>query len=83
VSTEVLDQYVGVYVNPEAPVKFTVTRKGTTLYVQPGKETPAAIEAITQNKFQIEGAATFEFDTTKKTMTIKRRQGERVFTKEN
>ena len=35
VSPEVLDKYVGVYSIPEAPAKFTITRDGATLFVQP------------------------------------------------
>jgi D-alanyl-D-alanine carboxypeptidase len=83
VSPEVLDKYVGVYSSPEAPVKFTITRKGTTLYVQPGAESAAPFEAIAQDKFQIEGAVIIEFDAAKKQMTVKRRGGTRIFTKDN
>ena len=83
VSPEVLDKYVGVYSSPDAPVKFTITRDGTTLYVRPGAESAAPLEAMAQDKFQIEGAVIIEFDAAKKQMTIKRRGGERIFTKEN
>jgi D-alanyl-D-alanine carboxypeptidase len=83
VSPEVLDKYVGVYSSPAAPVKFTITRQGATLFVQPGSESAAPLEATAENKFQIEGAATFEFDAAKNQMIIKRRGGqERVLTKE-
>ena len=82
VSPEVLDKYVGVYSNPEAPVKFTISRQGTTLYVQPGAQAAAPLEAMAADKFQIEGAIVIEFDVAKKQMTIKRGGGVRVFTKE-
>ena len=83
ISPDVLDQYVGVYASPDVPVKFTVTRQGSTLFVQPGNQGAAALEATAQDKFQIEGAAVFEFDTAKNQMIIKRRGGqERVLTKE-
>ena len=84
ISPEVLDTYVGVYSSPEAPVKFTITRKGATLYVQPSRESSAApLEATAQDKFQIEGAGVvFEFDAAKNQMIIKRGGGQRVFTKE-
>jgi D-alanyl-D-alanine carboxypeptidase len=82
VSPEVLDKYVGVYSSPEAPVKFTITRDGSTLYFQPPGQSAAPLEATAEDKFQIEGAAVFEFDAAKNQMTIKRRGGERVFTKE-
>jgi D-alanyl-D-alanine carboxypeptidase len=84
VSPEVLDKYVGVYSSPEAPVKFTITRDGSTLFFQPpGAQSAAPLEATAEDKFQIEGAAVFEFDAAKNQMTIKRRGGqERVLTKE-
>jgi len=83
VSPEVLDKYVGVYSSPDAPVKFTITRDGATLFFQPpGAQSPAPLEATAEDKFQIEGAAVIEFDAAKNQMTVKRRGGERVFTKE-
>jgi CubicO group peptidase (beta-lactamase class C family) len=85
ISTEVLDKYVGVYSTTGAPVKFTVTRKDATLYIQPPGESAAPLEATAQDKFRIEGAngVAFEFDAVKKQMIIKRPGGERIFTKEN
>jgi D-alanyl-D-alanine carboxypeptidase len=83
VSPEVLDKYVGVYSSPEAPVKFTITRDGGTLFFQPpGEQSAVPLEATAQNKFQIEGAVVLEFDVAKNQMIIKRRGGERVFTRE-
>jgi len=84
ISPEVLDKYVGVYSSPEAPVKWTITRDGGTLFFQPpGAQSGVPLEATAQDKFQIEGAAVFEFDAAKNQMTIKRRGGqERVLTKE-
>jgi D-alanyl-D-alanine carboxypeptidase len=82
VPTEVLDKYVGVYSSPDAPVKFTITREGATLFFQPPGGTAVPLEATAQNKFQIEGAVVIEFDAAKNQMTVKRRGGERVFTKE-
>jgi hypothetical protein len=64
-------------------VKFTITRDGFTLYFQPPGQSAAPLEATAQDKFQIEGAVAIEFDAAKNQMTIKRRGGERVFTKEN
>jgi D-alanyl-D-alanine carboxypeptidase len=82
VSPEVLDKYVGVYSSPEAPVKFTITREGATLFFQPGGQSAAPLEATAQDKFKIEGAVVIEFDAAKNQMIVKRRGGERVFTKE-
>ena len=85
ISAEVLDRYVGVYSSPDAPVKWTITRDGGRLFFQPpGEQSAAPLEAMAGNKFQIEGAAVFEFDAAKNQMIIKRRSGqERVLTKEN
>jgi D-alanyl-D-alanine carboxypeptidase len=83
VSVEVLDQYVGVYSSPEAPIKFTISREGTILYVQPGGQSAAPLEATAQDKFRIESAGiVFQFDAAKRQMTIKRNGSERIFTKE-
>ena len=82
VARDVLDKYVGVYSSPEAPVKITITRDGSTLFFQPPGESAIALEATAEDKFQIEGAVVIEFDAAKSQMTIKRRAGTRIFTKE-
>ena len=84
VNPEVLDKYVGMYSSPDAPGKATITRDGSTLFFQPpGESSGVPLEATAEDKFQIEGArAVFEFDAAKNQMTVKRRGGERVFTKE-
>ncbi|HKA22582.1 MAG TPA: serine hydrolase domain-containing protein [Blastocatellia bacterium] len=87
VSPEVLDKYVGVYSTSEAPVKFTITRNGATLYAQPpGGQSAVPLEATAQDKFKIDNGTpagiVFEFDAAKNQMTVKRNGGERVFTKE-
>ena len=84
VSEEVLDKYVGVYSMPQAPMKFTITREGTTFYAQPNNGQPALpLEATAEDKFKVESAGiVFTFDATKNQMIIKRGGGERIFTKE-
>jgi CubicO group peptidase (beta-lactamase class C family) len=83
VSPEVLEKYVGVYSNPDAPRKWTVTRDGGTLFVQPGSESAAALEATAQDKFQLFGGrVVFEFDAAKNQMLLKRGGMSLVFTKE-
>jgi D-alanyl-D-alanine carboxypeptidase len=83
VSPEVLDQYVGVYSSPGAPKKWTITRDGGTLFVQPGKETAAALESTAQDKFQLlGGTVTFEFDAAKGEMILKRGSRLMTFTKD-
>jgi CubicO group peptidase (beta-lactamase class C family) len=83
VNPDVLDRYVGVYSVPGAPAKAKVTRDGSTLFFQPpGESSAVPLEATAEDTFQIEGAAVFTFDAAKNQMTVKRRGGERVFTKE-
>lgn len=87
ISSEVLDKYIGVYTTTDAPVKFTITREGTTLYAQPpGAQSSVPLEATAQDKFKIDNGTptgiVIEFDTTKSQMTIKRDGRERFFTKE-
>src|SRR5215510_2490159 len=87
VSPEVLDKYVGVYSTPDAPVKFTITRNGATLYAQPPGSGPAVpLEATAQDKFKLDNGTAagivFEFDIAKNQMIIKRGGGQRVFTKD-
>jgi CubicO group peptidase (beta-lactamase class C family) len=84
VSPEILDKYVGVYSSSEAPVKFIVTRDGSTLLFQPaGESSSVPLEATAEDKFKIDAAGiVIEFDAAKNRMTLKRRGGERVFTKE-
>ena len=83
VSPEVLEKYVGVYSSPDAPKKWTITRDGGTLFVQPGSESAAALEATAQDKFQLFGGrVVFEFDAAKNQMILKRGGRSIVFTKE-
>ena len=83
VSPDVLDRYVGIYSTPDAPAKVTISRDGSTLFFQPpGASSSVPLEAMAEDKFQIEGAAVFTFDAAKGQMTVKRRGGERVLTKE-
>jgi CubicO group peptidase (beta-lactamase class C family) len=83
VKADILDKYVGVYAHPEAPVKMTITRKDATLFVQPGNESPAALDVAAPDKFQLAGGkVVFEFDAVKKQMTLKRAGTFRVLTKE-
>ncbi|MBN8880326.1 MAG: beta-lactamase family protein [Sphingobacteriales bacterium] len=83
INPEILDQYTGVYTASGAPVKWIVTRKDSTLFIQQESGSAIPVEPIDENKFTITTGVMLEFDTAKKQMTIKRPQGERVFTKEN
>lgn len=83
ISPKVLDTYVGVYSSPDAPKKWTVTRDGGTLFVQPGSESSAALEATAQDKFQLFGGRViFDFDAATSQMILKRGGRSIVFSKE-
>jgi len=83
VAPEILDKYVGVYSSPDAPKKWTITRDGGTLFVQPGSESAAALEATAQDKFQLFGGrVVFEFDAAKNQMILRRGGQSIVFMKE-
>jgi CubicO group peptidase (beta-lactamase class C family) len=82
VSPDVLDRYVGIYTIPGTPARMGITRDGGTLLIQPAGEEGAPLEATAENTFQILPGVTVEFDAENGRMTIKRPQGERVFTKE-
>jgi CubicO group peptidase (beta-lactamase class C family) len=84
ISQEVLDKYVGIYSSVGVPVKYTVTREGETLFVQPTGQSALPVEATAADKFKIEPPGIiFEFDAAKNQMIVKRSGRERVFTKEN
>jgi CubicO group peptidase (beta-lactamase class C family) len=83
VNPGVLKEYVGVYSSPDAPRNWTVTTDSGTLFVQPGNEGAAALEATAQDKFQLFGGrVTFEFDAPKNQMILNRGGRRMVFTKE-
>jgi D-alanyl-D-alanine carboxypeptidase len=82
VSLEVLDAYAGVYTIPGTPARMTVVRDGGILYIQPAGDDRLPLEATTEDTFQLLPGVTVQFDATKRQMTIKRPQGERVFTRE-
>ena len=84
VSPEVLEKYVGNYSTAQAPMKLTVTRDNAVLLVQPNGQSALPLEAMAQDKFQVESAGVvLEFDAAKNQMTFKQRGRELVFTKEN
>ncbi len=81
VSDELLNQYVGVYVIAGTPAKMTVTKNGSNLFIDNnGNAIP--LEATSDTTFTLAPGVTVTFDTANKQMTIKRPQGERVFTKQ-
>lgn len=83
VSPEILDRYVGVYSVPGAGNKANITRRGATLFFQPGNEgTGVALEATAENKFKTGPVLVFEFDAEKGEMMIDRGGQKIVFKKQ-
>lgn len=82
VSADVLDRYVGNYTIPGTPARMGISREGDTLFIQAGGDGRVALVATAENTFQIAPGVTVEFDAANHRMTIKRPQGERVFTRE-
>lgn len=83
ISEDILEKYVGVYSSTDAPVKFTVSRQGTKLFVLLPNGSNIPLEALAVDKFKSESLpVAFGFDTTKNEMTVIRNGKERVLTKE-
>ncbi|MEO7189721.1 MAG: serine hydrolase domain-containing protein [Vicinamibacterales bacterium] len=82
VSADVLERYVGNYTIAGTPARMGITRDGQTLFIQPAGQGCVPLEATAETTFQIAPGVTVEFDVAKDQMTIKRPQGDRVFTKE-
>ncbi len=82
VSPEVLESYVGVYSNPEAPVQFVVTREDATLFLQMSGQSAVPLEATAMNRFEMANMGmALEFDATTGQMTLLRGGRGKVFTK--
>lgn len=78
-----LDQFVGVYISTQLPIKIVVIRTHNALVAQATGQPAFELEATDINKFKFDkvGAA-FEFDATKGTMILKQGGGEFEFKKE-
>jgi hypothetical protein len=61
---------------------LTLARDGERLFIQPAGEGRVPLEATAESTFRIAPGVTVDFDAAKGQMTMKRPQGERVFTKE-
>ena len=82
VALGLLDRYAGVYTIPGTPARMTIIRDGATLFIQPAGDDRVPLEATAEDTFQIVPGVTVTFDAAKMQMTMRRPQGERVFTKE-
>lgn len=83
-TAEDLEQFVGVYISAQLPIKIAVTRTHNALVAQATGQPAFELEATDKNKFKFDKAgAAFEFDATKGTMILKQGGGEFEFKKEN
>ncbi|NMH26753.1 serine hydrolase domain-containing protein [Flavobacterium silvaticum] len=80
---EQLDTYTGVYSTTQMPMKITIAKEGSKLTAQATGQSAFPLEAFEKDKFRFDAAGILiEFDTTKKTLTLKQGGGEFLFTKE-
>ena len=84
VTSEELDQYLGVYSSAEMPLEITVTKKGNSLIAQGTNQPALPLEATDQHLFKFDQAgAVFEFNPSKDEMTLKQGGGEFLFVKQD
>lgn len=84
VNPEILEKYVGVYSRSGAPVKFTVTRDSSQLFIQMTGQPVLPLEATSNTQFKLESEGIMvEFNTEQNQMTFKRGSGATIFIKEN
>ncbi|WP_316834322.1 serine hydrolase domain-containing protein [Pedobacter nutrimenti] len=83
VSSEELDQYLGVYASQQIPLKLTVTKKDKTLLVQATGQSSFPLEASEKDKFKSEqiGVA-LEFNPAQKQVILKQHGATFTFNKE-
>ncbi len=79
VSSEDLDQYLGVYASEQIPLKITITKENRTLMAQATGQAAFPLEATEKDIFKFDRAGVvLEFDPSGNTMVLK--QGGGVFT---
>ena len=82
-TTEDLDQYLGVYSSTQIPLKITITKEGKTLFAQATGQPSFPLEATKKDKFKFDQAGIImEFNPGAKTMILKQGGGVFEFTKE-
>jgi D-alanyl-D-alanine carboxypeptidase len=81
-TTAELDKYIGKYSSTQMPLKVTVTKNGTTLFVQATEQNTFPLDAIGDNKFYLGAAGvTIEFEPAKKTFTLNQAGKTYLYTK--
>lgn len=83
VSSEELDQYLGVYSSAQIPLIITVTKEGNTLIAQGTGQPALPLEATAKDTFEFSAAgARFKFNPAEKSMILFQGGGEIAFKKE-
>jgi D-alanyl-D-alanine carboxypeptidase len=83
VSSEDLDQYLGIYASKQLPLKITVTKDNRTLIAQATGQPSFPLEATEKDVFKFDQAGVvLEFNPSAKTMILKQGGGQFAFTKE-
>lgn len=82
VSSEDLDQYLGVYSSEQIPLKITISKNNKTLIAQATGQSSFPLDATAKDKFKFDPAGIImEFNPTEKTMLLKQGGGQFTFTK--
>lgn len=82
-TSEDLNNYLGVYVSKKIPLKITITKKENTLIAQGTGQPAFPLEAIGKDRFKFDQAgAKFEFNPVEKTMILFQGGGQIKFKKE-
>ena len=77
VTSEALDQYLGVYSSADFPLKVTISKDGSTLMAQATGQPSFALEAYEPDKFQFDQAGVkLEFIPKDDTMILRQGGGE-------
>ena len=82
-TTEDLDQYLGVYSSKEIAIKITISKSDKILMAQATGQPAFALEAIEKDKFKFDQAGVvLEFNPANKQLVLKQHGGAFTFTKE-
>ncbi len=82
-TSEALDQYLGVYSSASFPLKVTITKDGNKLIGQATGQPTFPLEAYESHKFRFEAAGlTLEFQPAESKMILRQGGGEHILTKE-
>ncbi len=82
-NAEELDQYPGVYASTTFPLKLTVTREDSTLFIQAEGQMKIPLEATAMDKFKFDPAGILiDFNRTRNELTLNQGGGTYVFTRQ-